>query len=107
MRAAATPADGSAAKTQGVWFARGRRFGLGVLIAFTLKGICTTTIILTALFSTLDDSVVEMAPHLLAWTLAAIGGFCLLGGWRRGERHPSHKTQHSGNPPSGIHGPGF
>jgi hypothetical protein len=57
-----------------------------VLLAFTLKGICTTGLIISALFATTEAGSVEMVPHLLAWTVACIGGFCLLGGWRSARR---------------------
>lgn len=68
------------------WSVRGRQLGLGVLIAFTLKGICTSTVIIAALFASMDESSTEMFPHLLAWTVACIGGFCMLGGWRLARR---------------------
>ena len=68
----------------GSWSARGRQLGVGVLIAFTVKGICTTAVILTAMFAAMDDSGSDLFPHLLVWTVACIGGFCMLGGWRLG-----------------------
>jgi hypothetical protein len=68
------------------WSVRGRQLGLGVLIAFTVKGICTSTVIIAALFASMDEGSTEMFPHLLAWTIACIGGFCMLGGWRLARR---------------------
>ena len=64
------------------WLARCRQLGFGVLLAFTLKGICTTALIISTLFASTEDGSVEMVPHLLVWTVACIGGFCMLGGWR-------------------------
>lgn len=80
----------------GNWFARGRQLGIGVLIAFTVKGICTTAMILTALFATVDESATEMMPHVLLWTVACIGGFCMLGGWRRLRQRDDERTIETG-----------
>ena len=66
----------------GAWYGHGRQLGLGVLVAFTVKGVCTTAMIVFALFVAMDESGTEMFPHLLVWTGACIGGFCVLG-WRR------------------------
>lgn len=83
------------------WSARGRRWGLGVLIAFTVKGVVTTTLILGTLFASVDDSSAAVLPHLLIWTVACIGGFCMLGGWRRnGRPEQAHPAGRSGNQPS-------
>lgn len=68
------------------WLARCRQLGFGVLLAFTLKGICTTALIISALFASTEDGSVDMVPHLLVWTVACIGGFCVLGGWRSARR---------------------
>jgi hypothetical protein len=68
------------------WLARCRQLGFGVLLAFTLKGICTTALIISALFASTEDGSVDMVPHLLVWTVACIGGFCMLGGWRSARR---------------------
>jgi len=80
----------------GSWFARGRQLGVGVLIAFTIKGICTTAVILTAMFAAMEDGDSDLFPHLLVWTVACIGGFCMLGGWRLGRNRtvqaPSHDS---------------
>lgn len=70
----------------GHWSARGRQFGVGVLIAFTLKGICTSAVIVTALFAVRDEGGADLFPHLLVWTVVCIGGFCMLGGWRHTRR---------------------
>jgi Na+/proline symporter len=67
----------------GHWSVRGRQLGFGVLIAFTVKGICTTAMIFAAIFAAADDGALAMMPHVLLWTVACIGGFCMLGGWRR------------------------
>jgi len=65
------------------WSTRSRQLGIGVLIAFTVKGICTTAMIVAAIFAAADDGGLAMTPHVLLWTVACIGGFCMLGGWRR------------------------
>jgi hypothetical protein len=77
-------------------FARARQLGIGVLIAFTVKGICTTAMILAALFAAVDDNADEMFPHLLVWTVACIGGFCMLGGWRIGRRRQAAHARAAG-----------
>lgn len=66
------------------------------MIAFTVKGICTTAMILTALFATVDESATEMMPHVLLWTVACIGGFCMLGGWRRLRQRDDERTIETG-----------
>jgi len=98
MPASNTHDGGSGNRAQnGNWFARGRQLGIGVLIAFTVKGLCTTAMILTALFAAVDESATEMMPHVLLWTVACIGGFCMLGGWRRVRRlDQAARAQHAG-----------
>ena len=68
----------------GTWLLRGRQLGVGVLVLFTIKGICTSAVIFTALMAAMEDGGSDLFPHLLVWTVACIGGFCMLGGWRRG-----------------------
>jgi hypothetical protein len=75
------------------WSARGRQLGIGVLIAFTIKGICTSAMIIAALFAAMDDSSADLFPHLLVWTMACIGGFCMLGGWRHVRRGAAAATR--------------
>ena len=72
------------------WSTRGRQLGVGVLIAFTVKGICTTAMIVAAIFAAADDGGLAMTPHVLLWTVACIGGFCMLGGWRRLRHSGAH-----------------
>ena len=62
------------------WAARGRQLGFGVLVAFTLKGICTTALMGAAFFAVTENAGTELLPHLLVWLVACIGGFALLRG---------------------------
>jgi hypothetical protein len=69
-----------AAGASTAWAARGRRLGFGVLVAFTVKGLRTTALMLLALLAATASGGTEMLPHLLVWLIACTGGFALLRG---------------------------
>jgi hypothetical protein len=84
MRAAVThPVNESAAATTRPdgWLARGRQLGFGVLLAFTIKGLCTTTLIVyTLLAGANDGGAAGVLPFLLVWLIVGVAGLALLRG---------------------------
>ena len=72
------------------WFAGGRRLGLGVLLAFTVKGIFTTVLMVAALLAaSLEEGDVPL-PHILIWLAVGIGGYAALGRAHRGGADEGH-----------------
>jgi len=60
------------------WRARCRHLGFGVLVAFTIKGLCTTTLIIYTLAAGLEDGEPGLMPLLAVWAIACGAGFALL-----------------------------
>ncbi len=63
------------------WLASGsHRLGLGVLLAFTVKGIFTTALIVSVLLagSPEEDHDVWLNMHVLIWLAVGIGGYATL-----------------------------
>ena len=57
------------------WPGGGRRLGLGVLLAFTVKGLFTTALMVAALSASAADEDAYVLPHVLCWLMAVgIGG---------------------------------
>lgn len=60
--------------------AGGRRLGLGVLLAFTVKGIFTTTLMVAALMAAGPEEGHDalLNVHVLVWLAVGIGGYAAL-----------------------------
>lgn len=56
------------------WGCHGQRLGLGVLLVFTAKGICTTVAILFVLAGAADQSELELWPFVVVWSIAGMCG---------------------------------
>jgi hypothetical protein len=51
-----------------------------VLLAFTIKGIFTTGVMVMALLAAMLDEGNDVLLHVLVWLAVGIGGYAVLGG---------------------------
>lgn len=58
---------------------RCKQLGVGVLIAFTVKGICSTGLILVTLASAATSAEAEMLAGVAVWLASGAGGLWALG----------------------------
>ncbi len=81
------------------WFAGGRRLGLGVLLAFTVKGIFTTALmVVTLAAASLEEGHDALLPlYLVVWLAVGIGAYAVLGGANRASPSERSSSTRDGN----------